>query len=109
MSLTIHVPTPDTPAKVRKAAEAPGRPVHRPAGGWIADLTALQKMITLCPFCIEKFSPRQHHYEVWRKHWYVVAKCDDCHRIDPRCRAYIHQSTHDQIGDWTRRRGRWAS
>lgn len=108
MSLTIHVPTPDTPAKVRKAAIAPGRPSNRVAGGWIDDHVALKKMISLCPFCVPKFNPRGNHYELWRS-VYTVAKCDDCNQHDLRCKSFIHQSTHDAVGDWSRsRRGRWA-
>lgn len=92
------------------ALEAPGRPVSRLSGGWVDDLCALQKFITLCPFCDHKFSPRAHHYEPWRRDLYCVARCDGCNRIHPRCKAFIHETYHEALGDWTRqRRGRWAT
>lgn len=112
MPVVIHVPQPDTLARRLKAAEAPGRPWNRPAGGWIADKTALQKFVALCPFCVAKFNPRQHHYEVWRRDVLCVTRCDGCNKMDPRCRGFIHQSAHEDTGEWTRprhRRGRWAS
>lgn len=107
--LTIHVPQPETPARRRHAAEAPGKPWHRVAGGWLDDHVALRKFVTLCTDCTPRFNPRRHHYEVWRQTVYVMASCTACNAFDPRCRAYIHEALHEQLGETGRRRGRWAS
>ena len=105
--LTIHAPTPDTPAKVRRASEDPGRPANRLRGGWLDDLTSLKKFVSMCPLCVGKFNPQRYGYELWRS-IYTIATCDLCKVFDTRCKSYIPQSHHDQIGD-ARRRGRWAS
>ena len=95
----------------RTAIEAPGKPWSRVAGGWLDDHVQLRRFITLCTDCTPKFNPRRHEYEVWRQNQYVIGRCTACSRHDYRCRAYIHVSAHESIGDWTRgrRRGRWAS
>ena len=93
---------------MRKAAEDPGRPDRRPRGGWLDDLTSLKKFISLCPLCVGKFNPRLYGYELWRS-IYTVARCDLCKAFEIRCKSFIHESTHDQVGDVFRRRGRWAS
>ena len=112
MTIELIVPRKDwTKQQVLQASEAPGRPWRRPAGGWISDLVALKKFITLCPYCDHGFNPRRHQYEVWRRDTYCVAKCDACGKFNPRCKAWIHESQHEAVGEWTRprRRGRWAS
>jgi hypothetical protein len=111
MSLTVLVPQPETPARVLPSLEAPGRPSGRVPGGWIADLAGDRKFIPLCPFCRAKFDARANQYEPWRSRMVVIAKCDGCQRVHPRCVGFIPQAYHDEIGDWTRpsRRGRWAS
>ena len=113
MSLTIHVPKPDTPLRRVQASEAPGRPWNRLAGGWIDDQVELKKFVMLCPFCVHKFNPRKNHYEVWRREVQGIGKCDDCKQISPYLKGFIHQSSHDLGGDFMvggpkRRRGRWA-
>ena len=114
MSLTILVPTPETPAKRRKAAEAPARPWYRPLGGWIADGVGLRQMITLCDSCDGRFNPRKAGYELFRRSFgttgpYVVADCWGCSTKWSKCKAYIHASFHDAIGDESRQRGRWVT
>lgn len=92
-----------------KAAEAPGRPWNRVAGGWISDLCALQKHVMLCPFCISKFNPRRVGYEPWRTYLTSIGKCDGCNTVSTYLRNYIHQSLHAEVGEWERpRRGRWV-
>lgn len=96
-------------AEQRVASEAKGRPWTRPPGGWVTDLVAKRAMVMLCPFHVSKFNPRTHQYEVWRQQ-VSIGKCDDCGTLSPQIRAFIHQSTHDAVGEWTRpRRGRWRS
>ena len=90
--------------------EAPGRPITRIAGGWIADLTALKQTVMLCPFCTHKFNPRKHHYELWREDWLALARCDACRQTSRATKVFIHQSLHDAVGDdRSRHRGRWVS
>jgi len=109
MPLTIHIPTPDTPQKHLKSLEVWGRPSGRAAGGWIADFVGLGRCVMLCPADVHKFNPRKHHYEVWRRDLYSVARCDDCNQISHKIRTFIPQALHDVSGDFTRpRRGRWA-
>lgn len=109
MSLTIHVPKPDTPQRRLAASESNGRPAGRVAGGWISDITALKQTVLLCPFCVEKFSPRSHHYELWRTEWLVLAKCDGCKNYSRNSKVFIHQSLHDEVGEDRPRRGRWVT
>lgn len=108
MSLTILVPRPDSPARRMAASEHPGRPSGQLGGAWNADLTALRKCVILCDFCIHKFHPRRHGYEPWRQ-TLTRARCDDCKQYSARCMTFIHESTHDAVGDWQRpAKGRWA-
>lgn len=100
---------PETKARVLKSMEAPGRKLGRVAGGWISDLVALKKFITLCPYDVGKFNPRHYHYEPWRRDTFCVARCDACNQINTHCRGFIHESLHDEIGEPNRKRGRWAS
>jgi hypothetical protein len=75
----------------------------------MSDLAALRQAITLCPFCVSKFNPKAHQYEVWRRDVYVVAKCDGCKQQSRSVRMFIHESQHYDVGEWQHpRRGRWA-
>lgn len=109
MPLEIHVPKPETKARVLASLEAQ-RPWNRPAGGWLDDFVALRKAIMLCPFCAPKFNPRARNYEVWRRELLVMARCDGCNQVSHQIRTFIHESTHDSVGEIQkpRRRGRWA-
>lgn len=93
--------------------EAPGRPWRRPPGGWVADLVALRRAVTLCDFCAPKFNPRRNGYEVWRKNLRANGRCDGCNTMTFRPTGamvmYIHESLHDTVGEYTRpSHGRWA-
>ena len=88
------------------------KPSGRLAGGWIADGIGLKKCITLCDECDPKFSPKKLHYELWRRDLgmtgpYVLSDCWGCSRTWVKCKAFIHESTHDAVGDHSSRRGRW--
>jgi len=94
-------------------AEVPSGPKGMTAGSHIADLGALAKLIQLCEFCKPKFNARKNHYEVWRRETYVRGACDGCGQFTLHGVAYIHQSTHDLVGEWenrplSTRKGRWA-
>jgi hypothetical protein len=85
------------------------------AGGWVLDGVALRKCITLCDDCDRKFNPKKLNYELWRRDFgatgpYVVSDCWGCSKKWLKCKAFIHESTHDAVGDYhqTRRRGRWG-
>jgi hypothetical protein len=111
MSLTIHVPKPDTPQRRLEAItiHGHGRPSGRVAGGWIADTIGLKQCVVLCDFCVHRFNPRRVRYELYRRTT-INAFCDDCGRPSTRAAAYIHQSFHDAVGDERRSpgKGRWA-
>ena len=83
------------------------------AGSHIADYTALAKMLVFCEFCVGKFNPRKNHYETWRRETYVRGLCDGCAQMTLHGRGFIHQSTHDLVGEWENRplatrNGRWS-
>ena len=89
-------------------------PTRRLPGGWVADAVALRKCITLCDDCDHKFNPRKVGYELWRRNFgttgpYVLSDCWGCNRKWVKTKAFIHESTHDSVGDDAPRRGRWAS
>ena len=110
----VLVKRPHSDREVFRSLEAPGRPWRRPAGGWIADGVALRKCITLCDTCDPKFHPKRLGYELFRRSFgttgpYVVSDCWGCNQRWIKCKAYIHESTHDLVGDPARRRGRWTT
>ena len=111
MSLTIHVPHPDTAKRRASAAtiHGHGRPSGRSPGGWIADKIGLRQCVVLCDFCVSKFNPARVGYELYRRTT-INAFCDDCGHHSVRAAAYIHQAFHDAVGDERRipGKGRWA-
>ena len=99
-----------SPREILKSTEDSGRPWDRVAGGWISDLVALQKFIMLCPFCLPKFNPKRHGYEVWRLNISSIGKCDGCKNISTYLQGFIPEAYHPILGDQERkpRRGRWS-
>lgn len=93
-----------------KASEAAGRPSGQTAGTWVSDLVSCQKLIALCPFCVSKFNPRANNYATWRKDIYSIGKCDGCNQVSTYLKAYIHESTVPEVGEWERKptKGRWS-
>ena len=51
-----------TRESILDAHEAGGRKRGRAAGGWVDDLAAQKKVITLCPLCTGKFNPGKVGY-----------------------------------------------
>ena len=102
------------PADFEYMAAAPVGPKHgQLAGSHIADYTALAKMLVFCEFCVNKFNPRKNAYEVWRRETYIRSLCDGCGQMTLHGRGFIHQSTHDLVGEWenrpiSARSGRWS-
>lgn len=80
-----------------QASEAPGRPMKRVHGGWMADLAALRKSIVLCPFCTHKFNPKSHHYRKETDFPEVTGRCDGCKVSDARCTLYIAEELYAQV------------
>ena len=109
MTVTIHVPKPDTPQRRLEASEYNGRPIGGTAGSHLSDLAALGKLTSLCPLCVGKWHPRAQGYELWRS-VFTAARCDACRAQDIRCKSFIPESLHAEVGDTRPRyRGRWAS
>lgn len=109
MTVTIHVPREFSKHEILASQEYGGRPQRVMPGSHLSDLIALQKMISLCPLCVGKFHPRAVGYELWRS-LFTFANCDACRARDPRCKSFIPQSLHADVGDTRPRyRGRWAS
>ena len=82
---------------VLKAAEAGGKKRGRAAGGWIADIAAQKKVITLCPLCTNKFNPAKVHYRREKEFPVCQAKCDGCSTFDPRCSWYIYDELYTTV------------
>ena len=82
-----------------KAAEAqrvgPGK--GRMAGGWIADLAALNKAVMLCGLCVRKWEPKKYGYRARRLfpgEQYAIGNCDGCGRWD-QCTLHLREGTYE--------------
>ena len=98
MDPTIIVKRKDwTQKDVVKSLEAPGKPTKRIAGGWVLDLGALRKVITLCALCTHKFNPGRIGYIREKEFPFVIAKCDGCGVDYEKCTAYFFEETYFQV------------
>jgi hypothetical protein len=97
MSVTILAKKEYTPVQVLASMEAPGKTRGRGAGGWVHDLCALKKVITLCPFCTHKFNPGRLGYIKEKEFPVVVANCDGCTVFDTKCSAYFFEETYKTV------------
>ena len=95
--MELLIKTPDTPRKVLKSLEAAGRTRGRSAGGWVHDLCALRKVITLCPACTHKFNPGRLGYVREKEFNQVCAKCDGCTTLDMHCTMYMFEETYHLV------------
>lgn len=86
-----------TKKDVLAAGEAGGRKRGRAAGGWIADLAAQKKVITLCPLCTNKFNPAKVGYRREKEFPVCQAKCDGCSTFDTRCSWYIYSELYSTV------------
>lgn len=84
-------------AELLKDAEGGGRKRGRAAGGWIADIAAQKKCITLCPLCTNKFNPARVNYRKEKEFPVCQAKCDGCSTFDTRCSWYIYDELYTQV------------
>lgn len=82
---------------VLDAAEAGGKKRGRVAGGWISDIAAQKKVITLCPLCTNKFNPAKVHYRREKEFPVCQAKCDGCSTFDTRCSWYIYDELYSTV------------
>ena len=92
---------------------APVGPRGKLAGTHVGDLTAQAALVQFCEFCNSKFNPRKNQYEPWRRETYIRGLCDGCGQYTLHGVAFIHQSTHDLVGEWenrpiSARKGRWS-
>jgi hypothetical protein len=97
MSVTILAKREFTQQEVIAAMEAPGKTRGRGAGGWVHDLCALRKVITLCPFCTHKFNPGRLGYIKEKEFPVVQANCDGCKAFDSKCTAYFFEETYTNV------------
>jgi len=86
-----------TPKKLLADAEAGGKKRGRAAGGWIADIAAQKKVITLCQACTHKFNPARVGYRKEKEFPVCQAKCDGCSTYDPYCSWYIYDEFYTQV------------
>lgn len=86
-----------TKADLLRDAEAGGKKRGRIAGGWIADIAAQKKVITLCPLCTNKFNPARVGYRKEKEYPVCQAKCDGCSTFDPRCSWYIYDELYTTV------------
>lgn len=86
-----------TKQDVLKAAEAGGKKRGRAAGGWIADIAAQKKVITLCPECTHKFNPAKVSYRREKEFPVCQATCDGCSTFDDKCSWYIYDELYTSI------------
>lgn len=97
MSVTILAKKEYTKQDVIASTEAPGKTKGRGAGGWVHDLCALKKVITLCSFCTHKFNPGRLGYIKEKEFPVVIANCDGCKSVMDRCTAYFFEETYKDV------------
>jgi hypothetical protein len=77
--------------------EVGGKKAGRAAGGWVSDLAAQKKVITLCQHCTHKFNPARVNYRKEKEFPVCQAKCDGCSTFDPYCSLYIADDLYTQV------------
>lgn len=97
MAHTLLIKQRYTPAQLLAMQEAGGKKRNRVAGGWIADIAAQKKVITLCPLCTNKFNPARVGYRKEKEFPVCQAKCDGCSTFDPRCTLYVYEELYSQV------------
>lgn len=86
-----------TQGKLLKDALCEGKKRGRAAGGWIADIAAQKKVITLCPLCTNKFNPARVNYRKEKEFPVCQAVCDGCSTYDTRCSMYIYDELYTTV------------
>lgn len=90
-----------TADQLLKDAEAGGKKRNRVAGGWISDIAAQKKVITLCPLCTGKFNPAKVHYRKEKEFPVCRATCDGCSTFDLHCSWYIYDELYTSVRSTT--------
>lgn len=86
-----------TPSQLRKELLCEGKKKGRVAGGWIADLAAQKKVITLCPLCTHKFNPARVGYRREKEFPVCQATCDGCSTWESHCAMYIYDELYTTV------------
>lgn len=86
-----------TRESVLAAHEAGGRKRGRTAGGWVDELAAQKRVITLCPDCTHKFNPARVGYRKEKEFPFCIAKCDGCSVTDMKCSMYIYAEYYSMV------------
>ena len=84
-------------AEMLKEQLAPGKPKTRVAGGWIADIAAMKKVILLCASCTHKFNPGRVNYRREKEFPVCQGQCDGCNTFDHKCSWYIHEELYKTV------------
>ena len=97
MSVTVLSKQQWTPKQLLAAGEADGKPAKRVAGGWIADIAALKKVVLLCSSCTHKFNPGRVGYCREKEVPWCQGKCDGCNTFDTKCSWYLHEEAYNEV------------
>jgi hypothetical protein len=97
-----------TRQSILDAHEVGGRKKGRTAGGWVDELAAQKKVITLCPLCTGKFNPGKVGYRKEKEYPFCTAKCDGCSVTDTKCSMYIYGELYTQVRSTADERREWA-
>ena len=74
------------------AGASPGRRPGRLPGGHIADRADLRKAITLCRYCLPKFSSAKAEYVTKSNLPFVRGRCDGCNHYTERGHLLVHHT-----------------
>lgn len=97
MSHQILIKQDWTPARRLQDSIAGGKKKGRMAGGWVHDLCAQKKVITLCMLCTNKFNPARLNYRKEKEFPWCQAVCDGCSTWDPKCSWYIYDELYTTV------------
>ncbi len=97
MSQTILVKQQWTPKTFLQATVTGGKKKGRVAGGWVADLAASKRVITLCPPCTPKFNPGRVGYRKEKEFPVCNAVCDGCSVWSSYCSMYIYEELYSTV------------
>ena len=97
MGQTILIKKQWTPKTFLASQVTGGKKKGRVAGGWIADLAASKRVITLCQPCTPKFNPGRVGYRKEKEFPTCQAMCDGCSVWDPYCSMYIYEELYTTV------------
>lgn len=104
MAQTILVKQSWTPADQLASLERGGKKKGRMVAGWLSDIAAQKKVITLCEQCKHKFNPARVGYRPEKEFPWCQAKCDGCSTWDPKCHWYIYEELYKTVRSTTEER-----